>query len=364
MYLLDRHQPRIIHQTGAFFTRYITVFLLITVGAISNSSLLHAESNITDKSATGKILGTKISEHPDWFKESFLDIAEDVEESAESNKHVMLFLHLNGCPYCYKMTEENLKNAPYTDFIKENFDVIALNIQGDREVALDEETTLTEKQLAEKLKVIYTPAVIFLNKNNKVVARVNGYQSVQQFKHTLDYVQQNAYQKTSLSQYINNKKEDEYNFRTHPQLIQSMGLSTFDDKPLALLFESKTCTDCIALHEGNLSDTEVVEVLKNFNFIRLDATSDEKMIDANGKVTTPREYAKNLDISYHPTILLFDKGKEILRIESMLYRYHFLESLRYVGERHYVKYPDIVYDYMDRKTEKLLESGQDVNIGE
>ena len=364
MFSSDRHQLDIIKHTGEYFTRFITIFLLVTACAISNSSFLHAETEITDKPATGKILGSKISEHPDWFKESFLDIAEDVEESAESNKHVMLFLHLNGCPYCYKMTEENLKNAPYTDFIKENFDVIALNIQGDREVALDEETTLTEKQLAEKLKVIYTPAVIFLDKNNKVVARINGYQSVPQFKQTLDYVQQNAYQKTSLSQYINNKKESEYDFRAHPQLIQSMDLSAVDDKPLAILFESKTCTDCIALHEGNLSDAEVIEVLKNFNFIRLDASSTEKMIDANGNVTTPEEYAKNLGISYHPTLLLFDKGKEILRIESMLYRYHFLESLRYVGERHYVKYPDIVYDYMDRKTEKLLESGQDVNIGE
>jgi thioredoxin-related protein len=92
--------------------------------------------------------------------------------------------------------------------------------------------------------------------------------------------------------------------------------------------------------------------------------SSEKMVDTNGKETTPREYAKNLKISYHPTIVLFDKGKEILRIESMLYRYHFLESLRYVGERHYVQYPGIVYDYIDRKTKKLLESGQDVNIGE
>lgn len=356
MFSSSAHWTKTFIQTPESITRYFTILLLTTVCAISNNSPLHAE--------TGKILGSKTSEHPDWFKESFLDITEDIEEATESNKHVMLFLHLNGCPYCYKMTEENLKNAPYTDFIKENFDVIAINIQGDREVALDEETTFTEKELAKKLNVIYTPAVIFLNKDNKAVARVNGYQSVKQFKYVLDYVQQNAYQQTSLAQYINNKNDGSYTFHPHPQLIHSMDLSATNNKPLAVLFESKGCTDCTELHEKHLSNTEVNEALKNFYFIRLDIASSEKMIDTKGKETTPEEYAKSLKISYHPTIVLFDKDKEILRIESMLYHYHFLESLRYVGERHYVQYPGIVYDYMDIKTEKLLESGQDVNIGE
>ena len=31
--------------------------------------------------AAGKVVGGKLSEHPDWFKESFLDIAEDVVEA-------------------------------------------------------------------------------------------------------------------------------------------------------------------------------------------------------------------------------------------------------------------------------------------
>ena len=114
--------------------------------------LLFLLASITPVSAaTGNIVGGQISEHPDWFKESFLDITEDVAEAADSDRHVMLFMHLNACPYCYKMVEENLKHAPYTNFIRTNFDVIALNIKGDREVAITEETSLTEKALAKRL---------------------------------------------------------------------------------------------------------------------------------------------------------------------------------------------------------------------
>lgn len=364
MFISYKHNTKIKLHIQKSISRFLTILVLATAGILMNITLTHAAETPSNKVSTGKILGGKISEHPQWFKESFLDITEDVDEATESNKHVMLFLHLNDCPYCYKMTEENFKNAPYTGFIKKHFDVVAINIRGDREVALNEETVLTEKELAEKLNVIYTPAVIFFNSDYKVVARINGYRTVQEFKYVLDYVQQGAYHDISLAQYISKRKVASYNFRPHPLLTRSKDLSATNNKPLAILFEDKGCTDCTALHEGHLSNDDVIEVLKNFTFIRLDASSSEKMIDVEGKMTTPQKYAEKLKISYHPTIVLFDKGKEILRIESMLYHYHFLESLRYVGERHHIQYPKVVYDYMDRKTEKLLEAGKDVNIGE
>ncbi|MGB5774961.1 MAG: thioredoxin family protein, partial [Sedimenticolaceae bacterium] len=201
----------------------------------------------------GKVVGGKMSEHPGWFKESFLDVAEDVDEAAQAGKHVILFMHLNGCPYCYKMTEENFKHAPYKEFIKANFDVIAINIRGDREVVLNEGTSLTEKELAVRLKVMYTPTIVFLNQQNKVVARVNGYRSVPDFKYVLDYVQEKAYLETSLSKYVDARKEPVYSFRDHPQLKQVKDLKSVADQPLAVIFEDKGCLDCDALHDGHLN---------------------------------------------------------------------------------------------------------------
>jgi predicted bacteriocin transport accessory protein len=310
----------------------------------------------------GKVVGGKISEHPGWFKESFLDIAEDVNEAAEADKHVILFMHLNGCPYCYKMTEENFKQAPYTDFIQENFDVIAINIKGDREVALSEEITLTEKELAVRLKVMYTPTVVFLNQQNKVVARVNGYRSVPDFKHVLDYVQQKAYLDTSLSKYVDARKEAVYSFRDHPQLKQVTDLKSVADQPLAVIFEDKGCLDCDALYDGHLKRPEVREVLENYSFVRLDALSEEPIVDVEGNPTTPRAYAESLGLVYRPSIVLFDKGREVARITSNLYSYHFEELLRYVGERHYEQYPESFYDYLDVRTAEITASGRDVDL--
>lgn len=333
---------------------------LAAVGIAMLLSPLHA----ADGARQGVVLGGQVSEHPAWFKESFLDIAEDAAEAADADKHVMLFLHLNGCPYCYKMVEENIKRAPYTDFIRAHFDIIALNIRGDREVALSAETSLTEKELAQRLKVTYTPTVLFLNGENKTVARINGYRSVGDFKQVLDYVNEKAYLNTSLASYINERKQGGYVFRDHPQLKETDNLQAFAQRPLAVLFEDRGCADCDQLHDGHLSDPEVNEILGDFTFVRLDALSAEPLIDVQGNSTTPRDYAEALDLTYRPGIVLFDEGREIGRIQGMLYSYHFREMLRYVGERHYREYPDSFYDYLDVRTAEILASGKDVNLGE
>lgn len=312
--------------------------------------------------ATGKVIGGKISAHPDWFKDSFLDIGEDVEEAAEAGRHVILFMHLNGCPYCYKMTEENFKHAPYTEFIQQNFDVIAINVKGDREVALNEQTSLTEKELAVRLNVTYTPTVVFLNQQNKAVARVNGYRSVPDFRQVLDYVHTKAYLETSLSRYVDARKETVYRFRQHLQLKQVTDLNAVADRPLAVMFEDRACVDCNALHDGHLSRPEVRAVLENYTFVRLDALSDESIIDVDGNPTTPRAYAQSLDLVYRPGIVLFDRGKEVTRITGVLYTYHFEEVLRYVGERHYEQYPESFFDYLDVRTAEITASGRDVDL--
>ena len=323
---------------------------------------LHALA-ATEQVKPGKVTGGIQSQHPDWFKESFLDIADDVEEATEAGKHVILFMHLNGCPYCARMAEENFANAPYTPFIRENFDVIQINIKGDREVAFDANTSISEKELAKRLKVRYTPTILFLNKENKTVLRLNGYRSVPAFKHALDYVQQQAYMKTSLNRFIEGRQQKPlYQFRDHPMFKQITDLKSVADMPLALLFEDSSCDTCNELHDGHLKTPETLKVLENFNLVRLDANATDPIIDPEGNTTNAKDYAEKLGLTYRPGIVLFDKGKEISRIDGQLYTYHFQEVLRYVGERHYVKYPKNFYDYLNVRTAEILKSGKNVDL--
>lgn len=321
----------------------------------------------------GKVLGGIAAEHPAWFKESFLDIGADLGEAGEAGKHLILYLYLNACPYCHKMLEESFKAQAMAGRIQRHFDVIALNIKGDREVALNAERSLSEKDLAQELKVLYTPTILFMTPDNQIVARVNGYRSVEDFSRVLDYVEGRHYKEQPLAAWLAAHQKQNYSLLPHPLLEQQHDLAALKDKPLALLFENEDCIDCAALHSGHLADPRVQALLKQFHFVRLNSASDAPIIDPQGKRTTARQYSAQLELSYFPSLLLFaqdegaqDEGqmREIMRIQSRLYGYHFREILRYVGEGFYKSYPKSFYDYLNVRTQELREAGQDVDVGD
>lgn len=311
----------------------------------------------------GKIVGGKISELPEWFKESFLDITEDIEEAADENRHLMLYMHLTGCPYCYKMVEEGFKNTDNTQIIKDNFDVVAINIRGNKEITLKEDMTMTEDQVRDHYKVRFTPTIVFLDGNNKMVHKVNGYRSPENFKHALNFVKSKAYQTTNITNYIKNQdRKKNYKLRAHNSFQQITDLSTKRNKPLLVLFEDQYCVFCDKLHDGHLKNPDILKELALFDVVRFDAESDQAIIDVDGNKTTAKKYANKLGLNYRPGIVMFDQGVEVLRIDALLYSYHFAGHLRYIGERHYKEYPESVFDYLRVYRQKILDSGQDIDL--
>ena len=311
----------------------------------------------------GKIVGGQVSTLPDWFKDSFLDIAEDVEEAKDENKHLMLYMHLTGCPYCYKMVEEGFKNTTNTQIIKDNFDVVAINIRGNKEIALSEDLTMTEEEVRNHYKVNFTPTIVFLDQNNKLVYKVNGYRSVENFKHILNFVKTRAYQNTTLAEFIwQQKRTKHYLFKDHSSFQSITDLSAKRDKPLLVLFEDQYCVMCNRLHNGHLKNPEILKELDLFDVVRFDAESDQIIIDVDGNKTTPSQYVRKLGLDYRPGIVMFDYGVEVMRIDALLYTYHFAGHLRYIGERHYKQYPDSVFDYLRVYRQAILDAGQDIDL--
>lgn len=310
---------------------------------------------------SGSVVGGVRYQIPDWFKESFLELADDASEAADEGRHVLLFMHLDGCPYCEAVLRESLIESDYSDWLRSRFDAIAINIRGAREVAFNEQLVVTEKQLARALKVRQTPTVLFLNGDNKVVLRVDGYRTAPEFKDILEYVDSNAYQTMDLEQYIAETAEARYAFRPHPAFRDITDLSAVST-PLMVLFEDVFCDGCNLLHDTLLADAEVNELLKLYTVVRLDAESVAPMIDPDGNRTTPRAWARALGMPARPGFVLFGGGQEQARIQGVLRHFHFTTAVRYVGERQYESYPSQrAYSRAYRKS--LLDAGVDIDLG-
>ncbi len=309
----------------------------------------------------GKIVGGVAHQAPSWFKESFLEIAEDVDEASEEGKQLLLFFQLNGCPYCDRMLEEVFEAEPYTSYVQQHFDVISINVRGDREIAFNEEITVSEKELSEILKVRATPAILFLNEDNKTVVRVNGYRAPERFKHVLDFVASKSYRSTSLTEYLKAKLErNVYQLRDNPLFTKVTDLSSIEG-PLMLVFEDGSCYDCNEFHDGLLGHELVRKEIAPFTIVRLDADSSETIIDVEGNKTTPAELAKKHDVFYRPGVLAFNEGMLLRRHDSLTFPHHFKESMRYVAGGFY-KETDY-RSYSQKRTEELLAAGVVIDLG-
>ncbi|PLY05509.1 MAG: thioredoxin [Arcobacter sp.] len=312
----------------------------------------------------GKVSGGSEHEMPGWFKESFLDLAEDVEEAKDSNKHVILFMSLDFCPYCTKMLNDNfVLSAKNQKYIQNNFDVIGINIKGSRELVINEDTTMTEKEYANFLKVKYTPTIIFLNKKNEVVVRLNGYRSEETFKLVLDFVKNEEYKNMSLSQYLDKvKNKTLYTLKTNKMFKDIKDLSKVKG-PLAVIFEDGSCTQCDYLHNVTLKNKDVQKELSKVTVVRLDAMSKEKITSPDGTRTTPYEWTKQIKLDYRPGVLLFDEGKEKARIDALLYSFHFKEMIRYISGKYYKEYSTYL-DYLGPRQDELLKQGLNIDLSD
>jgi thioredoxin-related protein len=329
----------------------IAVAALLLMVNISNSSEVKK----------GKVVGGVAYEMPSWFKESFLDIQEDVVEAKEEGKRIMLYFHLNNCPYCKAVLDENFYQGANKKTIQKNFSVIGVNIRGDRQISLNKNEEISERDLARKLKVLYTPTVLIMDKNGKLIFRMNGYRDPVAFANILDYVVTDSYKKTTLVDFVKNKGQKKlYKLASHPAFKTKYNLKGYK-KPVAIMFEDKDCSGCDNFHKTILSDKKVTKEMNELLFIRLDAYSDKKIVWFDGTKKSPYEIVKKFKLDYRPGVLLFDEAEEKMRIDGKLYTYHFKEALRYISGGFYKKY-DRYHAYVRVRSKELTDKGEVIDI--
>ena len=147
-----------------------------------------------------------------WFLESFLELADDLATSSQGKKRLAIMWELRGCPYCKETHLVNFANPEIADFIKQRFEILQLNIIGSREVTDFDGEKLSEKALARKYDVRYTPTFQFFPDSaaglaakaprEREVARAQGYLEPQHFLAMFRFVSERAYEKGNLRDYL------------------------------------------------------------------------------------------------------------------------------------------------------------------
>ncbi len=96
-----------------------------------------------------------------WFQDTFLNLAEDLEEASGLGKQLVIMWEQKGCPYCRATHEINFRIPRLVDYVSKNFYVLQFNLWGDRKVTDFDGEVISEKDLARKYRILYTPTLQF-----------------------------------------------------------------------------------------------------------------------------------------------------------------------------------------------------------
>lgn len=283
---------------------------------------------------------------PSWFKLSFLELNQDIAELEENQKRgLIVYFGRKDCPYCKTHLEKNWGDRGIRVYTKKYFDVVAIDVQGQRAVTdTKAKSYKTEKEFSAHLKTHFTPSLVFYDKKGDEIMRLSGYHPPYQFRAVLEYVADEHYKKETLQRYFARGyiplgyEESELNenelFIKPPYALQRGDYPAGSE--LVVFFEQPTCHACDVLHSGPLKEAGIVKQLSQLEVLQLDMYSDEPVITPQGKRLSAKQWAEELGLYYAPTIIFFDRvGKEILRIDSVVRFFRLNNVLQYILSQGY-----------------------------
>ncbi len=321
-----------------FCTFVFSVLALVAAFSVAQAALV--DEAVDGPAVDDQALRESVR-YPAWFKLSFLNLREDLDEAIRYKKRgLIVYFGQHDCPYCYAMIEKNLRLPDVEAYTRRYFDVVAVDIHGDEPVTDMSGEEMSEREFSDELNVDFTPTMIFYDAEGREAMRLRGYYPPYKFRAVLEYVADGHYREESFRNYLERAdppmafesgglNEAEF-FSAPPHALDRSRLP--GSMPLAVFFEQRDCHACDILHTTPLENAQIQELLAGFESVQLDIWADTPVITPGGERTTSRAWAQQLGLFYTPSVIFFDEqGKEIIRVDSVVGFYRLRKVLDYIA---------------------------------
>ncbi|MDO6461432.1 thioredoxin fold domain-containing protein [Granulosicoccaceae sp. 1_MG-2023] len=312
--------------------------------------------------------GEDVLPEPDWFKSSTLDLKADVAAAGNEGKRLLLYFYQDDCPYCRKLVEENLAREDIAAFIRGNFDTVALDINGEREVADLSGLRTTEKQFAKELGVQFTPSLLIIDDEADVALRMNGLYPPESFLRALQWGVDKSAEDAGYTQALSAPADGvEGQAAGDVPGVAEAGIDLSKlvrdpDGHLLVLFEEPACAACDELHQDLFTRPRIKALLDEYHVVVLDATADTPLITPDGEERTAAQWAAELAVAYRPAMLFFDRtSREVFRTDSWLRGFHVEGALAYVAQDAYLETPQFQL-YLEYRADAQRARGEEPDL--
>jgi len=345
-----------------------TFILLLSLFAVPFSATAAAMAGTDEAHALFDDGGMAALPHPDWFKESFLDLQEDLAGAiAAGKKGLLIFFDTQGCSYCARMLEFTFGDPQTARQVRKHFDVLALDLFQDDEMTDFSGRSTAVKTFAKREGAAASPTLIFYGAGGRQLYRTAGYFPPERFRLLLDYVVGDHF----LTQHFGDYE------RRHLPPASGAGYRPVRDplseeppyaldrrmpaqQPLLVLFEREGCGDCRRFHDFVLQHPPIRKLLAKLDFVQLNLDDRRTpVLSPSGERTTPGDWAEALGIAATPSLVYFARdGQELLRFENLILRQRMERSLMYVLEGAYEDGTIYQRYTREKSIEKLLRERQ------
>jgi thioredoxin-related protein len=285
-------------------------------------------------------------EYPSWFKASFTDLRDDLAEARDDGKMGLLLLFgTDGCSYCKAFVRQSLSDQGLQRQVRENFDVIALEMFSDVEITDLNGQRLAVKDFAPREGATVSPTIVFVGTDGRQLLRLQGYYPPRQFRVVLDYLSGRHFETASLREYVIEQMSRSSELQSAETRGSAAPTTVLDfsrqnvpaERPLLVFFTGSDCPECEQLRSEILTYPPISEQVTHFETAHLDWSDGRTpLITAAGGHSNPADWARELEVTQVPTMVFFDEGgREVFRFESQVLRQRMERALLYVLERAY-----------------------------
>lgn len=294
--------------------------------------------------------------HPPWFKQSFLDLPQDLADAADAGKlGLFLFVSTQGCSYCHLFLKESLGDPEIVQRVRDHFDTIGLEIFDDAELIDFTGAARPVKAFVLDQGVQFAPTLLFYGPDEaggaRLLARIPGYYEPERFNRVLDYLIDGQWRHRPLDEYLSAAAGApsvisgetaggliaDPLFAPPPYALARTGMPAA--RPLLVVFESDTCTRCPRFHREVIQDPDIRAQLEGMDVVRLDAADDRTpVLTPAGERTTPAAWYRELGFTDLPALLFVgEHGEHALQSDALVLKSRMNNSLGFMRERAYEK---------------------------
>jgi Thioredoxin-related protein len=135
----------------------------------------------------------------------FVSYDQGLVRAREEAKPVFLYFGRYGCAWCDKTNRESFSNPEIRQRYTEHYVLVYVDAEGGRRLKLPDGERITEAELGARFKAFATPLFVFLEPDGKVIVKIPGFKTVEDFRDFDRYVSEGHYKSRTLLQFLGGK---------------------------------------------------------------------------------------------------------------------------------------------------------------